>query len=98
MTSGAATAAADREHASTYALAAGAGAPCTEVVTIELPVAEALASGATGNFEEKYGSVVRVVRMGGEAAGDDGRGAFSRELCGGTHVSDVREVCVRAVS
>jgi alanyl-tRNA synthetase len=40
-------------------------------------------------FGEKYGSIVRVVQIGGHAGKLDG---FSMELCGGTHVSSTGQL------
>ena len=47
-----------------------------------MPRADADGLGAIGLFEEKYGEVVRVVQA----------GEFSRELCGGCHVSRTGEI------
>lgn len=48
------------------------------VTTNIMALEDAMRSGAVAMFGEKYGSKVRVLSV--------GDGAFSRELCGGTHV------------
>ncbi len=64
----------------------------SEVTTRLMTPDAAVAEGAMALFGEKYGEEVRVVAMGapprsGEADDRDGnRGAYSIELCGGTHV------------
>ncbi|GHV14397.1 alanine--tRNA ligase [Clostridia bacterium] len=53
-----------------------------DIVMTETTLDKAREAGATALFGEKYGDVVRMVKM----------GAFSTELCGGTHMDNTAKV------
>jgi alanyl-tRNA synthetase len=56
------------------------------VTSYQANYADALSEGVIALFEEKYGDVVRVLRIGEADA------PFSRELCGGTHVQRTGDI------
>ncbi|WP_226705135.1 alanine--tRNA ligase [Microbulbifer elongatus] len=60
----------------------------TPVETEETDIETAKAKGAMALFGEKYGDSVRVLSMGERTDG----GAFSVELCGGTHVNRTGDI------
>ncbi len=60
-----------------------------EAVTRVMPYDDAVASGAVALFGEKYDDDVRVLAMGRE-----NDGAYSVELCGGTHVGRVGDIAL----
>ena len=63
----------------------------TEVVTQLMQPEDAINTGATALFGEKYGEEVRVVSM-GEYEVDAPKARYSAELCGGTHVSRTGDI------
>ena len=69
------------------------------VSTRLMAVDDAIESGATALFGEKYGDEVRVVTMGTALHGDKTGKPYSVELCGGTHVNATGDIgLVRVVS
>ncbi len=61
------------------------------IVITQLPIEEALQRGITALFGEKYGDVVRVIAIGADDAENIDK-AFSKELCGGTHISNTASI------
>jgi len=60
-------------------------------LTQEMAPQEAIAAGAVALFGEKYGDRVRVLTLGRALAGE---GAYSVELCGGTHVARTGDIAL----
>ena len=60
------------------------------VTAYETTYSEAVREGALAFFGDRYGDVVRVVTM--SENGGAGAGAFSMEVCGGTHVGATGQV------
>lgn len=58
-----------------------------DVVVNEIDLKAAKASGALGFFESKYGKIVKVYTI-----GKSDRDYFSREICGGPHVKNTKEL------
>ncbi|MBX3494000.1 MAG: alanine--tRNA ligase, partial [Parvibaculum sp.] len=64
----------------------------TEVSTRLMTPEQAIEAGALALFGEKYGDEVRVLAMGLDENNDSG--AYSVELCGGTHVRRVGDIAI----
>jgi alanyl-tRNA synthetase len=61
-------------------------------VTRDMSPQEAIAEGALALFGEKYGESVRVLALGEALGGREG--AYSVELCGGTHVARTGDIAL----
>jgi alanyl-tRNA synthetase len=59
--------------------------------TAEMSPADAIDAGAVALFGEKYGDSVRVLTLGRAL---EGEGAYSVELCGGTHVARTGDIAL----
>jgi alanyl-tRNA synthetase len=59
--------------------------------TVDMTPADAIEAGAIALFGEKYGDSVRVLTLGQALVGD---GAYSVELCGGTHVARTGDIAL----
>ncbi|HFC05170.1 MAG TPA: alanine--tRNA ligase, partial [Rhizobiales bacterium] len=68
------------------------------VSTRLMGVDEAVEAGAMALFGEKYGDEVRVVAMGEGLPEQDGKAAYSLELCGGTHVNRTGDIGLLTVT
>jgi alanyl-tRNA synthetase len=60
--------------------------------TEEMAPQKAMEAGAMALFGEKYGDSVRVLTLGSDLGG--GEGAYSVELCGGTHVARTGDIAL----
>lgn len=60
------------------------------VACSEHEVAEAKAIGALGYFEDKYAQISGKIKV--YSVGDEARGYFSKEICGGPHVTHTGEL------
>jgi alanyl-tRNA synthetase len=60
--------------------------------TEEMAPQKAIEAGAMALFGEKYGETVRVLTLGRDPEG--GEGAYSVELCGGTHVARTGDIAL----
>lgn len=56
----------------------------------EMKLEEARAAGAFGYFEDKYAKIEGKLKV--YTVGDEARGIFSREICGGPHVASTGEL------
>jgi alanyl-tRNA synthetase len=57
------------------------------VTSSQLKLEDAMKSGAVGVFGERYPEIVTVYSV-----GDEKHGYFSREICGGPHVTNTKEI------